>query len=223
MKAREKLKSAIVAAIARDYPKVFWEGARDATRQAYLDVFHQIDADPTILPDQRLDALFQARHFRMEHVLMRLAERHAIPATATLLVSNNRRYVLVAKGSIAITQAYVQTIGAMPKAARYRERHSQINCLALEPQLDFGREPREAFMPKDFYGLLAHNPAGNRFDERDQRLGMLQFCVPLPDCSAWAAEFTMEEIISSYAAPAKNTKPMREMPWKRIEKKKGER
>lgn len=219
METRDELKAAIIAAITRDYPKAFWEGARDATRQAYLDVFHQVGADPNILADQRLDSLYQARHFRMEHVLMKLAERYAIPSTATLLASNNRRYVLVTKGSVAMTQAYVQTIGAMPKPARYRERHAQINALSLQPQLDLGREPREAFLPKDFYGLLAHNPVGNRFEEQDQRLGMLQFCVPLPDCSDWATELTMEEIISSYDAPAKDTKPMREMPWKKIEKK----
>ncbi len=219
METQDELKTAIMSAITRDYPKAFWEEAREAARQTYLDVFHQVSADPNILPDQRLDFLFQARHFRMEHVFMKLAERHSLPSTATLLVSNNRRYVLVTKGSIAMTQAYVQTIGAMPKPARYRERHAQINALSLQPQLDLGREPREAFLPKEFYGLLAHNPVGNRFDEQDQRLGMLQFCVPMSDCSAWVVELTMEEIISSYDAPAKDAKLKREMPWKKIEKK----
>jgi hypothetical protein len=222
MEARDRLRAVVVSTIVRDTPKSFWEDARTVTRQSYLDIFHQVAHDPNLIREQRLDKLYQDRHFRMEHQLANLAERHGLSHTSTLLVANNRAYVYVTKGAIGLTQAYVPSIGAMPKPAQYRARHAAVNEIAASPRLDFGDEPREALLGKDFYGLLAHNPAGKRFTEHDQRLGMIQFCVPVKDCSEWAVELTIEEIVSAYEIAAPVAKPDRSMPWKKIAKKRDE-
>src|SRR3546814_7516787 len=80
----------------------------------------------------------------------------------------------------------------MPKPARFRERLAAINDIMRSPRLDLGDEPREVLLGKRFYGLLAHNPAGKRFVESDQRLGMIQFCLPMKDCSDRSEEHTSE-------------------------------
>lgn len=209
-----RLKATILSTIVRDFPRGFWEDGRAAARQAYLDVFHQIAADPNLVVEQQLDKLYQDRHFRMEHLLATVARKHGLPSTSTLLATNSRHYVYVAKGSIGLTQAYVPAIGAMPKQARYRERLAAMSAIPKTPRLDFGDEPREVLIGKDFYGLLAHNPAGNRFTEQDQRLGMIQFCVPVNDCSEWAIELAIEEILSEYETAAPSAKPDRRLPWK---------
>src|SRR3546814_19450852 len=76
----------------------------------------------------------------------------------------------------------------MPKPARFRERLAAINDIMRSPRLDLGDEPREVLLGKRFYGLLAHHPAGKRFVESDQRLGMIQFCLPVKACSDWALQ-----------------------------------
>jgi hypothetical protein len=206
MDPAELTRATILGTIVRDIPKGFWEDLAARTRQGYLDVFHQTKNDPNILAEQRLDSLYQARHFRMEHVLKTASDAHGLASSATLIATNNRRYVYASMGSVGLTQAYVQTIGEMPKAARFRERHSELNRVVSEGMLDLGIEPAELLASKDFYGLIAHNPAGKRFTENEQALGMIQLCVPVVGCGAWAAELPIQEIIAAYAAaPAEIT------------------
>jgi hypothetical protein len=221
-----RLTATVISTIVRDFPKGFWEDARTGTRQSYLDVFHQFNADPNLVGEQRLDKLYQDRHFRMEHLLAIVARKHGLPCTPTLLATNSRHYVYVTKGAIGLTQAYVPAIGAMPKPARFREQLAAMNAIPNKPRLDLGDEPREALLGKDFYGLLAHNPAGRRFAEQDQRLGMIQFCVPVPDCSEWAVELTIDEITAAYERMAPRDKAsnrgLRWKPDKKDDKKKGD-
>jgi hypothetical protein len=112
----------------------------------------------------------------------------------------------------------VQAIGAMPKPAKYREQLAAMSAIPKAPRFDFGDEPQEVLLGKDFYGLLAHNPVGKRFTEHDQRLGMIQFCIPVDDCTEWAVELTVEEILSAYESAAPGKKPDRSLPWKRGKK-----
>ena len=113
-----------------------------------------------------------------------------------------------------MTQSYVATIGAMPQPAKYRGRYAAMNEMGRTPQLNLGVEPEEVFIGKEFYGLLAHNPSGKRFSEVEQRLGMIQFCVPVQDLTAWAAELTIQEILDGYRSETRSEKPDRRLPWK---------
>jgi hypothetical protein len=110
----------------------------------------------------------------------------------------------------------------MPKPARYRERHAALNEIVTAPRLDLGDEPPEVLLGKDFYGLLAHNPAGKRFAADEQRLGMIQFCVPDREMQVWAAQLAIDEIISAYDSIAPTQKADRALPWKQHNKDKKE-
>lgn len=211
----DRQRLSILSILVRDLPRGFWEDLRTRSRQAYLDVFHQIRNDPNILDEQRLDKLYQDRHFRMENLFKVLADGHGLACSATLLVENGRRYVYASMGAVGLTQAYVPTIGEMPKPARFRERHSALNRIVREPGLDFGLEPEELVELKAFYGLVAHNPVGKRFTESDQALGMIQLCVPVEGCASWAAQFALQEIISAYEVDKPAAKPERGPSWKR--------
>jgi len=210
-----RLRHAILSMIVRDLPLGFWEDARTRAMQTYLDIFHEIKSDPNALDEQRLDKLYQDRHFRMERLLADLAKKHGLACSPTILDENNRRYVYVTKGSFGLTQTYVQAIGGMPHPARFRERLAAMNGIPDEPRLDFGDEPREVLLEKEFYGLLAHNPVGKRFIENDQKLGMIQFCVPSPGCTRWALQLTIQEIISAYEVAKPEQKPERRLAWKK--------
>jgi hypothetical protein len=134
---------------------------------------------------------------------------------------NNRHYVYVANGSLGLTQSYVPTIGAMPKVAKFREVHAAINAISRQTRLDLGDEPKEVLIGKEFYGVLAHNPVSKRFTDHDQRLGMIQFCVPVNDCSGWAVQLTIEEILAAYDSMSRTEKkPDRRLRWKKNPKKK---
>lgn len=212
---QSRLRNIILSTIVRDFPLKFWEDARMRGRQTYLDVFSQVRHDRNLVEEQRLDKLYQDRYFHMERLLAVLANEHGLAQTSTLLAENNRHYVYATKGSIGLTQAYVPTIGGMPKPARYRERLAALNDIPKSPRFDFGDEPPEVLLGKDFYGLLVHNPAGKRFTEQDQRLGMMQFCVPVNDCSEWAVELAIEEITAAYAIESATETVDRRLPWKK--------
>ena len=205
-------RAGILSTVVRDIPREFWEDMRARTRQTYLDAFHRTQNETNLLDQQRLASLYQSRHFRMEHLLHAVAAAHDMACSATLLVENKCHYVYASRGAIGLTQAYVPSIGEMPKPARFRERHSAINRIITAPQLDFGLEAPELLEAKEFYGLIAHNPVGKRFTVEDQTLGMIQLCVPDAGCSSWAAQFTVHEIIAAYTT---DTKADRGPEWKR--------
>ena len=210
-----RLQATIISTIIRDYPRAFWQDFRARGRQVYLDEFHAVLNDKNLVHNHRLHKLLQDRHFRMEHLLSSVAQEHSLAVSSTLVVENNRRFVYVANGNLGLTQSYVKTIGAMPKPARFREQHAAMNEISRSPRLDLGDEPSGVILGKDYYGIIAHNPIGRRFDEDCQRLGMMQFCVPFGDCSGWAAELTIEELLSAYdaVAPARGTD--RRLAWRK--------
>ncbi|MGF1611978.1 MAG: hypothetical protein ACFCUQ_21450, partial [Kiloniellales bacterium] len=180
-----------------------------------------VNSDPTVVNEQRLDKLYQDRHFRMEQLLLALAADHGLDGSPRLLEDNNRHYVYVASGAVGMTQSYVPAIGAMPKPAKFRERLAAMGQIGRSPRLDFGDEPSGLLKVKEFYGLVAHNPAGKHFAEDQQRLGLIQFCVPFDDFSEWALELTIEEILAGYDLLAPSEKGDRSLPWRGREDKKG--
>lgn len=214
MDYRSRLQATILSTIIRDLPHAFWQDFRARSRQVYLDEFHEVLNDQNLVPNHRLHKLVQDRQFRMENLLATVALEHSLTVTPTLVIKNNRSFVYVTNGDVGLTQSYVKTIGAMPKPARFREQHAAMNNISRSPRLDLGDEPSKAILGKDFYGIITHNPVGRHFDEDCQRLGMMQFCVPFDNCSEWAAELAIEEILSAYddAKPVHGTD--RRLPWK---------
>lgn len=191
----EQLKINALNAITLSSPITFWQDCRGAFRQGYMDVFQQVAQDPNIVPEQRIHKLHQDRHFRMEDALFKLAVKHGMPASTTLLAENGYPYVYVARNQIGFTESYVPYIGAMPKPAKFRERLAEATGI---PRLGLGDEPADILGIRNFYGLLAHNPVGKNFDEQQQRLGMIQFCIPSMDTKEWVVELAIEEIITAY-------------------------
>ena len=214
MDSHERQRRIILSTVVRDIPKAFWEDARARARQTYLDIYHEIAAYPNMLPEQRLDKLYQDRFFRMEYLLSVLATEHGFTWSAKLLAENSHHYVYATRGSVALTQTYVPAINDMPKPAKFREKLAAMNDISAQPQLALGDESPAIFAAKEFYGLLAHNPVGKRFTEDDQRLGMIQFCVPSLLCTRWEAQFALEEIISHYDVVAPASREDRRLPWK---------
>lgn len=214
----ERLRATAIAMIVRDTPAQFWADLRALAIITYADVFADVAADKNILPDQKYDDLLQRRHFRMEKLIIELAIKHGLSHSMSLIVQNNRRHAYVFKGDVAMTQSYVQAIGSMPQPAKFRERLA--NSMDL-PRLDLGDEPDGAFVMPNLYGLIAHNPIGRRFNAEEQKLGMIQFCLPATNCKAWAAEFTITEILDAYPSVTKKDVPKRSLRWKKPKDDKG--
>jgi hypothetical protein len=210
----ERMRTVLLSTVVRDLPRGFWSDLREGAKRTYADVFQQVRTDPLLVDTQRIDLLYQYRHCRMENLLHQLAKRHNLSCSPTLLQENGRFYVLAAQGDVIMTQSYVPTIGAMPKPAQYLKRHAAVNEITRSPQLGILDEPTELFLQKGVYGLLAHNPVGKRFAEADQRLGMIQFCIPVEDHSAWAAELLVEEILDAYDTQAPSETKDRRLPWR---------
>ncbi|MDO8289104.1 MAG: hypothetical protein Q7T44_07780 [Parvibaculum sp.] len=212
MDTYERLRATAIAKIVRGIPAQFWTDLRALAIITYADVFADVAADKNILPDQKSDDLLQRRHFRMEKLLIDQATKHGLSHSMNVIVQNNRRHAYVFNGGVAMTQSYVQAIGLMPQPAKFRERLA--NSMAL-PRLDLGDEPEGAFVMPLLYGLVAHNPIGRRFNAEEQKLGMIQFCIPAADCKAWAVEFTIAEILDAYPVAPKKGVPKRSLPWKK--------
>lgn len=192
------VRAAALAAVVRDTPKEFWSALLPLLRQTYKDTFFQAQNDPGILDQQRLDALYQSRYFRMESVLFALTTEFGFHASTNLVERNGRSFVFAAKGGVAITQAYVPAIGEMPKAAKFRSHYAAMNAPGRGGVLDLGDQPVELLQMKDFYGIIAHNPVGKRFEEDFQSLGMAQLCIPNPACTGWWAQLPVQEILANY-------------------------
>ena len=214
MDAYERLRATAAAMIVRDIPAQFWRDLRALAVIGYADVFAEVSADKNVLPDQKIDDLLQRRHFRMEKLIIELAMKHGLSHSMSLIVQNNRRHAYVFKGGVAMTQSYVQAIGEMPQPAKFREKLAHSMGL---PRLDLGDEPDGAFVMPKIYGLIAHNPVGRRFNSEEQKLGMIQLCLPSGDCKAWAAELTVAEILDTYPVAPKTDVPKRSLPWKKPE------
>lgn len=212
MNAYEQLRIQALALITGDTPLSFWRDLRPRSQLTYADTFEEVKLDTKVHPDQKIDALLQLRHFRMESLLVALANEHGLSNSMSLIVENSRRHAYVFKNGVALTQSYVQRIGALPQPAKFRERLARNIGL---PRLDLGDEPPGAFDMPQLYGLIAHNPIGRRFREDEQKLGMIQLCLPSADCKVWAIEVTIAEILDAYAVAPRKSEQRRSPTWRR--------
>lgn len=217
MEIQKKFRAKAILAITNEIPKSFWLDARARLRQAYMDAYYEVAADANVLSQQKLDKLYQSRCFRMEHELAELAKTYKLSHSTTILIENSRHYVYVVTKSLGITQSYIPSINGKPKAAKFRDRLSAINAIEASPRFPgFDNEPSEVFVNNKFYGIVAHNPIGKRFTEEEQKLGMVQFCIPSDGCKNWLVQLSIEEILEQYSDLAvPETKPERKPTWKK--------
>jgi len=210
----ERARTYILEQAVKHVPRPFIEEYADRARRAYAEVYAEVAASPATLEHQRLFKLNQDRCFRMDWELYTCAKAHGLVATANLLPENQWCHAYALSGSFGLTQSYVQSVGDLPQAAKFRERLAEASRC---PRLPFD-DAEEIFEVKEFYALLAHNPVGRTFTEEHQRLGSLMFCVPSRDMRSWAADISVPELLALYPAKKTAKKAGRAPTWKAPEK-----
>lgn len=216
MEVKDELKAHIKQQAIASFPSGFLESYLKRAQAAYLDTFEQVRHDKSILPEQQIHKLRQDRCFRMDYELAACAESFKLPVTSKTLAENDWQYTYAIAGQFGVTQSYVQRMGEMPNPAKFRETLADN---ARIPRLPLDDDP-EIFLPRQFYGLLAHNPIGRKFTESEQKLGSIQLCVPCVGMKAWALEVPLLELISLYPAETKAPIATPSPTWKKTERKK---
>lgn len=195
----EMVKAHTLSVLTATTPQAFWSGFQDRTKSLYMGEFAAVAADPRLNDSQRLNKLWQDRHFRMEWLLIDEASKHGLSASPTVIEKNGCAFALLSAGGVSMTQKYVASQGDLPSAAKFRADLAVVNEFQRQTPLLFGDEPEEIFLPKEINGIVLHSPAGSRFEEEHQKLGAMGFFVPDPTCKQWAVELTFAEIVASYA------------------------
>jgi hypothetical protein len=121
-------------------------------------------------------------------------------------------------------QAYVQS-SDFARPARFREQHAALNNFLSRPQFAFGDIPPSLFDISRVAGIVVHGPASKNFDEKEQRLGFLNFCVPSEDYRRWEINIPVPEIISMFqtvSTPAEQRDIAKPVPRRERKKEDGE-
>jgi len=206
----EYLRKHLIGQVVDNVPRGCLEEFERRAQKAYVERFAEVRHDPATLDEHRLHKLIQDRMFRMDWELAETAKAQGLRYTAKPLPENTWAYTYVIAGSFGLTQAYVQTIGALPIPAKYRDDLAKASGIPRLP-LD---DPREIYQPKKFYALLAHNPVGRHFAEEDQKLGTLQLCIPCRDMNSWAFAMSVPELLSYYPNRITTQEKERGPAWK---------
>ena len=212
----DKLKQHIKDQAVKSFSKGLLQELLQRTERAYLDTYAEVAHSKTTLPEQRIHKLRQERCFRMDYELAKSAEKFDIPHTAKPLAENDWQYTYVTTGDFGVTQSYVQKMGCLPNPAKFRD---VLASTANIPQLPL-EDDAEIFKPRKFYGLFAHNPIGQTFDEDKQMLGSIQLCVPYGCMKKYALEVSIAELLAEYPADAKPGVAIPTPTWKRDTKRK---
>ena len=211
----DALKRQIRLAAVNSIPKAFLEEIIKRTRLAYDDCFTSVSTDSLTLSEQKPAKLKDDRFYRMERELNQTARKHGLSVTAKALPENTHHFVYAVSGVFGLTQSYVQTIGEMPNPAKFRENLASAAAIPMLPL----EEPAEIFAPRQFYGLIAHNPRGKSFDRDMQKLGSIQLCVPFTEMKGWADQISLNELLALYPADAVKEKVAGRGPmWKSVPK-----
>jgi hypothetical protein len=121
-------------------------------------------------------------------------------------------------------QAYVQSPSDFARPARFREQHAALNDFLSRPQFAFGDIPPSIFDIARVAGIIVHGPVSKKFDEEQQRLGFLNFCVPSEDYRRWEINIPVVEIISTFqsiSVPADQRDIAKPVPRRRDRKQDG--
>jgi hypothetical protein len=193
----------VLEAIVADTPEAFWRRATDRTQFVYGESYTSVATDPALLPEQRMQKLYQERYFKMEHALIAIGNETGVAASAKLVGINQCHFAYAGRGRIGLTQSYVQVSGEMPKPAEFRKQLAEMAEFERILRLPLSDEPVELITPKSVMGILLHSPIGQRFSEADQKLGELGFFIAYKDYSGWAVQLAMPEILAAYAPAEK--------------------
>jgi hypothetical protein len=199
MEPEEHYSDFALSALIEDTPASFWQRIADRSRFTYGDSFSGVKADHNLLDEQRQHKLYQERYFKMEYELVSAARDTGLSASANLIGTNLCHYAYVARGRVGMTQSYVAVSGEIPKPAAFRKQLAEMAEFKRVLRLPLSDEPFELVTPKSVFGILLHSPVGRRFTAEEQTLGALGFFIPYEDCSGWAAQFAVSEIIAAYA------------------------
>jgi hypothetical protein len=221
LEAIDERKAHIKAKAVDAIPKSFLLDMMRRAELAYPSTFADVLHDNTTLPEHKLAKLRQIRCFRMEYEMAQAAKASGLSFTAKSLPENDWNYTYVVTGSFGLTQAYVQQMGLLPNPAKYRENlanAARIPRLALD-------DDAAIYESRNFYGLIAHNPIGQIFEESKQKLGSMQLCVPFEGMKGWALEIPLPELLSLYPIVTKEPIATPEPTWKKagIKKASGEK
>lgn len=205
-------KNKLTKLLSQDFPDDFWRLLQSGVRSVYADTFKSVEADKNLLDGQRQGKLLQERYFRMEYLINQVAGKAGVMCSPEAVEANGSLFAYVASERVGLTQSYVHKIGCKPSRARFRE---QLASQQTE-RLPFSDTTTLIFEQKQSYGVIAHNPVGKYFGEKDQALGFLQVCIPDNRFKRWVAQITVPEILAVYsksertaitAAEAPNLKP----------------
>jgi hypothetical protein len=198
MELREQYRDFVLKTLVSDVPEQFWRRFWDRAQFVYGESYSSVSSDPALLPEQKMQKLFQERYFKMEHALVAAAGDAAMPASAQLIGTNLCHYALAARGFAEFTQSYVKVSGEMPSPAAFRRQLAAMSDFKEASRLDLGDEPPELIAPKKVSGILLHSPVGRKFSADDQALGAIGFFVAYDNFKGWAVELSLSEIIASY-------------------------
>jgi hypothetical protein len=203
MDPEEHYRNLALSVLTEDTPEALWRRLEERSRFTYGDAFNAVKADPVLLEEQRAQKLYQERFFKMEYQFVAAAKENGVAASPNLIGENLCYYAYVARGRFGMTQSYVSVSGEIPKPAAFRKQLAEMAEFKRVLRLPLSDESVDLITPKSVYGILIHSPVGRRFNEEEQKLGALGLFIPYDDCSGWAAQFAVSEIIAAYAPAEK--------------------
>jgi hypothetical protein len=216
LEAVDERKAHLTATAVAAIPKQFLHDVIRRAEIAYAATYDEVKHHPQTLIEHKLAKLKQVRCFRMEYEMAEAAKACGLPHTSKLLPENDWCYTYVVTGNFGLTQAYVQQIGSLPNSAKYRENLANASRI---PRLALDEDP-EIYKARKFYGLIAHNPVGQLFDESKQKMGSIQLCIPCEGMKGWALEIPLVELLSYYPVEIRRAVATPEPMWKKAEDKK---
>jgi hypothetical protein len=166
--------------------------------RAYSEGFMSVEKDPLVLRAQKPAKLLDDRFYLAETALHEAAKDAGAVSSEQKVEINGWVYTLVRSGGVCLMQAYVQSPSDFARPARFREQHATLDDFLSRPQFAFGDIPPSIFDVARVAGIIAHGPVSKKFDEEQQRLGFLNFCVPSEGYRRWEIILPVVEIISTF-------------------------
>jgi hypothetical protein len=215
----------VLGLILNETPLALWRSALKRMTWAYSEGFASVEKNPLILPAQKPAKLLDDRFYLAETALHESAKDSGAVSSGQKVEINGWVYTIVRSGSVCLMQAYVQSPSDFARPARFREQHAALNNFLSRPQFAFGDIPPSLFDISRVAGIVVHGPASKNFDEKEQRLGFLNFCVPSEDYRRWEINIPVPEIISMFqtvSTPAEQRDIAKPVPRRERKKEDGE-
>lgn len=195
----------VMSLILRETPAVLWRTALTRLTWAYSEGFASVHSDPRILKPQKPAKLIDDRFYLAETALNDAAIASGAVSSGQKVEINGWAYTLVRSGGVCFVQSYTKSPSDFSRPARFREQHAALNNFLERPQFAFGDVPPSLFDVSQVAGIIIHGPASKKFDEENQRLGFVNFCVPSRDYKFWEVKFSVTEIIAGYGSESDST------------------